>query len=158
MSLLPLFRWMDSIQFFKGSWSDYLGPGLNTIHLLSMVVFTGALLIVDLRLLGGVLKRHPVAPIARDAQPWLVGGLLMLVATGIPAVFASAMAEYRNPMFWYKMYFLLAGLIFTFTVRYRVARADEARIGRILPKVVGLVSIALWGTVAASARLIMLLA
>jgi len=157
MSLLPLFQWMASVPFFQGTWSDYLGPGLNVVHLLAMVVFTGALLIVDLRLLGGVLKQHPVAPIARDAQPWLVGGFLMLVATGIPAVMATAMTQYRNPMFWYKMYFLLAGIIFTFTIRHRVARADEARLGPIWPKVVGLVSIALWGTVAASARLIMLL-
>jgi len=157
MSLLPLFEWMAGLPYFGETWGSYIGPGVNVVHLLGMVVFFGALLIVDLRLLGGVLTRHPVAPIARDAQPWLIGGFLTLVVTGIPAVMATAFGQYNNPVFWFKMYVLLAGTIFTFTIRHKVARADEARVGPIWSKVVGLVSIALWATVAASARLIMLL-
>lgn len=157
MSLLPLFQWMASLPYFEETWGTYVGPGVNVVHLLGMVVFFGALLIVDLRLLGGILTRHPVAPIARDAQPWLIGGFLTLWVTGIPALMATALGQYYNPVFRFKMYVLLAGTIFTFTIRHKVARADEARVGPIWPKVVGLVSIALWCTVAVSARLIMLL-
>lgn len=157
MSLRPLFEWMSGLPYFGETWGTYVGPGVNVIHLLGMVVFFGALLVVDLRLLGGVLTRHPVAPIARDAQPWLVGGFLALVVTGIPAVMSTALGQYNNPVFWFKMYVLLAGTLFTFTVRHAVARADEGRLGAVWPKVVGLLSIALWSTVAASARLIMLI-
>ena len=156
MSLLPLFEWMDAVPFFERSW-QYVGPAVNLVHLLSMVVFAGAILIVDLRLLGPVLPRQPVRQVALDAQPWMVGGFVMLVITGVPAVIATALGEYYNPVFWFKMYTLLVATFFTFTVRHRVARVDEARVGAVWGKVVALVSIGLWATVAASARLIMLL-
>lgn len=156
MSLLPLFEWMEAVPMFDDSW-QYVGPAFNLVHLLSMVVFVGAMLMVDLRLLGQVLPRRPVAQIAREAQPWLVGGFLMLVATGVPAMIATALGQYYNPVFWFKMYVLLAATVFTFTIRHTVARADEARVGAVWGKVVALLSIGLWATVAASARLIMLL-
>ena len=55
------------------------------------------------------------------------------------------------------MYVLLAAIIFTFTVRRGVTRADEARVPPVLRKVVALVSIVLWMSVAAGGRLIMYL-
>jgi hypothetical protein len=157
VSLLPLFEWMDSLPYFEETWGTYLGPGLNIIHLLAMVVFAGAVLIVDLRLMRVVLTRYPVGQLAGDARPWLIGGLAGLVLTGIPAVMATALTQYYNEIFWFKMYVLVAGVIFTFVVRQRVIRA-EASVGPIVSRLTGIVSIALWGTVAASARLIMLLA
>jgi hypothetical protein len=51
---------------------------------------------------------------------------------------------------------LAAGIIFTFTVRRRVAMADESSIAPFWRGVVGIVSITLWAVVAATARLIML--
>ena len=158
MSLLPLFEWMDQLSYFKETWSTYLGPGVNIVHLLAMVVFAGAVLIVDLRLLGVILTRYPVRQVARDAQPWLIGGFGGLVVTGIPAVMATALAQYYNEIFWFKMYVLVAGVIFTFIVRQRVVRAHEGSVAPAWSKLVGIISIAIWATVAASARLIMLLA
>lgn len=148
---------MDGLPYFEETWGTYLGPGLNIVHLLAMVVFAGAVLIVDLRLMGVVLTRYPVRQVARDAQPWLVGGFAGLVVTGIPAVMATALAQYYNEMFWFKMYVLVAGVIFTFIVRQRVVRRDGS-VGPAWSKVVAIISIAIWATVAASARLIMLLA
>jgi len=66
------------------------------------------------------------------------------------------MMQYYNSTFWVKMDILLVGLVFTFTVRHKVAMADETRVGH-WAKVVGLVSMVLWGGVAMAARLIMLL-
>src|SRR5688572_26670833 len=114
---------MESLAVFGGS--VYLGPALNIIHLMGMVVFLGAILIVDLRLLGTGLRRQPTAAVARDAQPWLLGGLIVLVFTGIPATMATATQQYGNSIFWVKMYLLSLGLVFTFTVRRRVAFAEE---------------------------------
>jgi hypothetical protein len=52
------------------------------------------------------------------------------------------------------MYFLAAALIFTFTVRRKVASAAEGGFRPLTGKLVGLLSIGLWGSVAASGRLI----
>ena len=153
--LRPFFEWMYGIGIYKSS--IYLGPGINLVHLVAMCTFMGALLMVDLRLLGTGLTTQPVKQVARSAQPWLIGGLVMLVVTGIPAVMTVATDEYQNPVFWFKMYVLLAAVIFTFTVRRTVTRADEARVPPVWRKLVALVSIVLWMSVAAGGRLIMYL-
>jgi hypothetical protein len=153
--LEPFFEWMYGIGIYKSS--IYLGPGINLVHLVAMCTFMGALLMVDLRLLGAGLTNQPVKQVARNAQPWLIGGLIMLTLTGIPAVMTVALEEYASPVFWFKMYVLLAAVIFTFTVRRQVASADEARMPPVWRKLVGLVSIVLWMSVAAGGRLIMYL-
>jgi hypothetical protein len=135
--------------------SIYIGPGMNLIHLMGMVMFLGSLMIVDLRLMGLGLTNQPTKVIARDAQPWLIGGLVVLVLTGIPALMATATSQYTNSVFWVKMYLLGFGLIYTFTVRRRFAFADETSAGAA--KVVGFVSILVWLSVAALARLIMMI-
>ena len=66
--LQPLFEWMYGIGVYKSS--IYLGPGINLVHLVAMCTFMGALLMVDLRLLGAGLTSQPVKQVARSAQPW----------------------------------------------------------------------------------------
>jgi hypothetical protein len=156
MYLLPLFEWMERHAPLR-EWWPYVGPAFNLVHLLGMVVFAGALLMVDLRLLGGILTRRPVAAVARDAQPWLLGGLAALVATGIPALMATSLGQYYNPVFWFKMQVLFVGAVFTFTIRRHIIFSEDGRVGRGWMKLVGALSLTLWAAVAASARLIMLI-
>ncbi len=144
---------MESVGVYSAS--PLIGPIVNLVHLLCMVTFIGALLIVDLRLMGTGLTGRPVREIARDAQPWLAGGFIGLVLTGIPAVMSTATLQYTNRMFWFKMYLLAVACVFTITVRRRMTQTDEVR--GALPRIVGLLSIVAWLGVAASARLIMLL-
>jgi hypothetical protein len=137
--------------------SAYFSAVINVIHLLGLTMFAGSLLIVDLRLLGGGLKKQPLAQVARDAQPWLLGALLLMVLTGIPQIMLTPTKQYYSPYFWLKMEVLPIALIFTFTIRRMVAMADEGRVAPIWRKLVGLVSIALWTVVPVCGRLIGLL-
>lgn len=151
--LESFFQWMEAQAVYAGS--PYIGPIVNLVHLLAMVVFMGALLIVDLRLLGLGVRSQSLARLARDARPWLLGGLFVIVLTGIPQLMERATDQYETSTFWLKMYLILFGLIWTFTVRRSAVRQDEPR--GAWPKVVGLVSILVWASVASLARLIMLL-
>jgi hypothetical protein len=83
MSLLPLFTWFENSalgQAIRGS--QWLFPVIESVHLLALVVIAGAVLVVDMRLFGLGLRRQPVAQLARDAQPWLVGSLMVMLVTG----------------------------------------------------------------------------
>jgi hypothetical protein len=150
---MPFFEWMEAQAVYAGS--PYIGPVVNLVHLLSMVLFMGALLIVDLRLLGLGVKTQSVARLARDARPWLLAGLAGIILTGIPQLMERATDQYETSTFWLKMYLILFGLIWTFTVRRAAVRTDEP--SGAWPRVVALVSILVWASVASLARLIMLL-
>src|SRR5262245_16361470 len=138
---------MEELAVYRGS--IYLGPGVNLVHLVAMVTFMGALLMVDLRMLGTGLTRQPIRQLARSAHPWLMAGLVGLTLTAIPAVMSTATQQYANNIFWVKMYILLAAVIFTFTVRRYAARADEPS---SWTRIVAIVSIVLWLSVAAGGR------
>ena len=156
--LLPFFEWLDTLRV--GDWistSSYAAPLINVAHILALVMLFGSLLIVDLRLLGRGMTQQPVAKVARDARPWLIGALICMLLTGIPQVLSLPIREYYSPFFWMKMRLLLVALIFTFTLRHKVTMADEARVGPVWSKIVGRVSIGRWTWIAVEGRLIGLL-
>jgi hypothetical protein len=155
--LLPFFQWIEKLPFTEVLRSvDWYGAMINVFHLLALVLFFGGLLIVDLRLMGKGLTKDPLAQVARAADPWLYGGFLGLLVTGIPQLMLQPIKEYYSDIFWYKMYVLAAAIIFTLTVRRMATQADEAKLG-MWGTLIGLVSIILWFGVAIPARLIGLL-
>ena len=83
MSLLGFFQWCEQSGIGEAiRKSAWLFPLIEAIHLLGLGLIGGAVLVVDLRLLGLGLRRQSVAQVARDAQPWLLGSLMLMIATG----------------------------------------------------------------------------
>jgi hypothetical protein len=132
----------------------WIGAMINVLHLLALAVFAGALVILDLRFMGAGLTREPLSEIASQARPWLMMGFWALVVTGLGQLALQPVKEYYSDMFNFKMKVMLVAIIFTFIVRPRLARMDEARLGRVWGKLVGLASLTLWAGVAIPARLI----
>ena len=153
--MLPFFQWLESFGF--GAGSEYTVAFINVAHLLALTVFIGAVLVVDLRLLGRGMRQQPVADVASNAQPWLIGGFLTMLLTGSLQVLATPMKAYYSTNFWLKIELLIVALIFTFTIRRMITRADERRVGPIWGKLVGITSIGLWSYIAVQGRLIGLL-
>jgi hypothetical protein len=154
--MLALFQWIErSALGTSVNESLYAFALIESVHLLALAVIGGAVLIVDLRLLGFGLKRLPVSQVARAAQPWLIGSLIAIIVTGFP-LFASLAAGkyYVNEAFWYKMYFLAAATIFTFTVRQRIAMGDEVRATSAVGKLTAVASLVMWSGVGVMGRAI----
>ena len=151
--LLPFFEWCEQLwlgQFIVGS--NWLFPVIESVHLLGLALLGGAILVVDMRLLGLGLKNHPVTELAREARPWLNGALVVMIATGVPLFLSEPIKLYYNQSFWNKMTALAIGLVFTFTIRARVTETASVRHTARRQAVVGALSLALWFTVAASGR------
>lgn len=125
---------------------------IESIHLLALAAIGGAVLLVDLRMLGLGLKSQSVPDVARAANPWFVGSLLVMLATGIPLFISEPTKCYYSTPFWVKMTALLLAMGFAFTVRRTVTRRDERRVRPVVYKLVALASLALWFSVGASGR------
>jgi hypothetical protein len=151
--LEPLFQWLNNLEISQAiNQSLWAFAVIQAFHLVALAVLVGSVLIVDLRLIGG-LGQQPLAQLARDARPWLIGALVAMVFTGMPQLMSNAMRVYYSDWFWIKMTLLAIAIVFTFTLRHRVTQLDESRIG-VKGKIVGLVSIGLWVAIAINGRLI----
>ena len=146
--LLPYFQALEAGSIGEAIRdSTWLFPFIEAFHLVGLALIGGAVLLVDFRLMGLGLRRQPVAELARDAQPWLIGGVLFMIGSGVPLFLAEAIKCYYSFAFWTKMAALALAIIFSFTVRRRVALAGEARVTPFWMRVVGATSILLWSTV-----------
>ena len=155
MSVLEFCRWVQySAPLVAMRSSPWLFPVIATIHLMGLALIGGAVLVVDLRLLGLGLQSQPVAGLARDAERWLLRGLLVMVSTGILLFMCFATKYYYLTFFWVKMAALLLVIVFTLSVRRRVAMANEADVSPVRSKLVALVSLSLWTIVAVGGRYI----
>jgi Family of unknown function (DUF6644) len=153
MSLLPFFTWCESSavgQAIRNS--QWLFPVIESVHLLALILIAGAILVVDMRLFGLGLRRQPVAQLAHDVQPWLVGSLVVMLTTGILLFLSEAIKCYYSLAFSVKMTSLLLAIIFTFTVRRKVALADESRVRPLWNKLVAVISVMLWSGVGIGGR------
>lgn len=143
--------WPISKVINESSWIFAL---VQAFHLVSLAFLAGAVLMVDLRLLGKGFSSQPTASVARDTRPWLLGSIVAMVLTGIPQFISLAPKEFESPYFRWKMALLLTVLVFTFTIRRYVAYAPEGRFGGGVGKIVAIVSIGLWTSIAINGRLI----
>jgi len=150
---LPFFQWCETTALSGAlKASPWAFAVIESMHLLGLSVIGGAVLIVDLRLLGFGLKNQPIADVARAAFPWLVGSLAVMLVTGVLLFLSEPLKCYASTPFWVKITSLALAMLFTFTVRRRVTQADEVRVRPIWFKMVALVSLALWFGVGAGGR------
>ena len=153
MSLLTFFQWCEASgigeTIRKSSW---LFPVIEAIHLLGLGVIGGAVLVVDMRLLGLGLKRQSAAELTRNAQPWLVGSLVLMIITGGLLFLSEAIKCYYHDAFWFKMSCLFLAIVFTFTIQRKVTMTDETRLSPVWSKVVAIVSVLLWAGVGIGGR------
>ena len=152
--MAPWFEWLEK------SWlgtsvngSTWAFAAVEAGHLLALVVLGGAVFLVNLRLLGLGLSEERVKDLAVAARPWLFWGLAAVTATGVPLLASLALDKYYvNPAFWWKMYFFVAAILFTFFVQQPLAMGDERRSSSALGKAVGVITLVLWAGVGIMGR------
>ncbi len=155
MSLLEVFQWIQySPLLVAMRGSPWFFPMIAGIHLLGLAMLGGAVLLVDLRLLGLGLSRQPVAVLARDAERWLMASLAVMLPTGTLLFMCFATKYYYLTAFWVKLASLVLVLAFTFVVRRPLIMSGTSNMNPLRGKFLGLVSLSLWIIVALGGRLI----
>ena len=154
MDLLPFFQWCYSTALGETiRESLWLFPVIEAFHLIGYGLILGAVLIVDLRLLGAGLSRQPAAQLDASVQPWIICGVAAMAVSGILLFLSESIKCYYSAAFWIKMACLLLALIFMFTLRRRAVgsvKADDRP--PMQARMTALVSLALWFGVAWGGR------
>lgn len=91
--------------------ATWLFPLFNSLHVISITLMLGALLMLDLRLSGVAATRYPVKVLSRDFLPWVWTAFVVAVLTGLGLFITRASAHVLNPAFQWKMVLMaLAGI------------------------------------------------
>jgi len=153
MDLLPLFQWCYNTPIGEGIRnSTWLFPVIEAFHLLGLGLTAGAVLVVDFRLLGVGLRKQSVAQLWANTQPWLLGSVTLMFASGTPLFLSESIKCLYSFAFWVKMTSLFLVLLFTFTFLRRVAQMDMASDRPQLGRVTAVISLVLWFGVAWGGR------
>jgi hypothetical protein len=117
-------QWRISKAIGESLWNS---PVDLALHLVGLAFLLGAVMLVTLRLMGLGITKTSLAPVARSARPWFIGGMVFMILTGLPQLMQNASREYYSEYFWRKMYFLAASLVVTIiSIRY-MTRQPESR-------------------------------
>jgi len=149
---LWLFEWLEQtgpgVVVRESTW---LFPVIESVHLLGLCLLGGAILVVDLRMLGLGLSRQSIAELHRQLRPWLLAAACVLLATGVLLFLSEAVKCYYSQSFRVKMVALPVALTYTATLRARVASAAGTA-ASARTRLAAASSMALWFTVAAAGR------
>ena len=85
--------------------------GVLMIHVLTVSVFVGTAVMIDLRLLGRTMTHVPASQVIARLLPWSEAGFVVMVVTGTLLFYASPLARYENMFFRMKMAALVMALI-----------------------------------------------
>jgi uncharacterized protein YacL len=159
MSPLDWFEWLA-----ETSWSvdlhesQYAYPLIESIHVWTMAVFFGSVVMFDLRLLGVTMRKVPVSEVVDRLLPLTIAAFVIMVISGTLLFYAIPLRSYQSIFFRFKMLLmLLAGLnvwLFHSRVYPKVATWDVEGVPPRRARVAGAVSLVLWIGIIFSGRMI----
>ena len=137
--------------------SPYAYMAANVAHILSLMVFFGAVAVMDLRLAGFFSATWPGATL-RHARIVAALGFAGLLISGFVLLSAEASHIIGNPMFKIKLILILLGLmnigLFEMLVASKVGDLQPQTPMPPAARAIGISSLVIWLCVAASGRLI----
>jgi hypothetical protein len=159
MSLLGFCQWLGSthgsIALHESIWAY---PIIESVHVLTLCLFLGLTVMLDLRLLGAAMVRTPASEIVKRLLPWILAGFAVMAATGALLFFAIPVKTYLNVFFRIKVCFLvLAGVnaaIFQRTISRNMDRWDMDPVPPLRARLAAGISLVLWAGIVVAGRMI----
>lgn len=152
-------QWLEQTQFSTFLRESTLGePIVESIHVLTLTLFLGFAMLLDLRLLGLCLTRRRMSEVLAQFNPYLMVGFTIMILTGTLLFVSDPVTFYPNTFLRIKMVMLIfAGLnvlVFNTTIGRKVDEWDQAPQTPRGAKVAAIVSLVLWAAIVACGRAI----
>jgi hypothetical protein len=116
-------------------------PVLECFHIVGFAFSIGTIAIVDFSLLGIGLRGQSPAQLTRDTWLWTLGGLVVMLFSGLLLFSSDPDMYYLNWAFLIKMVFFISAVTFHYTIHRKAVSSDVPPAnGRL----VAWVSLVLW--------------
>ena len=159
MTPLDFFTWLSQTPWSVDLHESEIAYSIiESVHVWTLCLFFGLMMMVDLRLLGWTMRAVPVSEFVDRLLPWAIAGFVIMVISGTLLVYAIPVRTYQSIFFRGKMVMLvLAGLnvwFFHSRVYPQVAAWDVDGVPPRAARVAGALSIVLWSCIVFSGRMI----
>jgi len=143
--LLHLCRWLQDNSFIAAiNGTAWTAASLEIIHYFSMFILVGAMVIVDLRVLGLVGRRQDATQLADLLFPWIWISLALNFVSGFLMFAGSATSYYRNDIFYDKIAVVLLAIVANVIVHQKVRKWGQLQAMPASAKLAAFISIGLW--------------
>jgi hypothetical protein len=127
---------------------EWLVPIVETLHVISLAMVFGSIVMVDLRLVGAASRNSAVSRLSGEVLPYTWGAFICAAVTGTLLFISKAHVYFANLQFQLKfLCMLLAGVnmaVFHFGAYRRVREWDERHPPPRAARLAGALSIVLW--------------
>jgi hypothetical protein len=112
VSILGLCEWLQNLPWASGiKHSAWQFPVIESIHSLAISALIWPAALLDLRLLGLVMRQRSVSQVASQFLPWVWAGFSVMVLSGTVLFASEAVKCYNSPFFRVKVVLIgVAGL------------------------------------------------
>jgi hypothetical protein len=107
---------------------DWVIPAVQSVHIVTIAALMGAVLVVNLRLLGLMERAQPVRALMDHYLPLIAAAILILALTGAILIIGEPTRALFRFTFWLKMGLVAAASLLTFALS-RLARTPMALAG-----------------------------
>ena len=159
MSLSNFLQWLSETAFsmwLRGStWAE---PVIESIHVLTLTLFFGFAVLLDLRLMGVSMRQRRASQVLAQFNPWVKASFAIMIVSGTLLFWGDPASFYTTIFFKIKMVMLVLAianvLIFDRTARRTIAEWDIDRDPPRAAKAAAIISLVLWVAIIAAGRAI----
>jgi putative copper export protein len=123
-------------------------PAIQSVHIIAIGLLVGALLMLDMRVLGLLSKDQTVTQVNDRYAPWIWGAIVVLAISGCLLIVGEPRRELLSFSFWVKMTLLAIGiaivLAFQFYLKANAAMWKDTGEPTPLTKFFAILSICIW--------------
>jgi hypothetical protein len=157
--VLGFCQWLESTRWSIALHESIWGyPIIESVHVLTLCLFLGLAVMLDLRLLGVTMLRTPASEVMGRLLPWTIAGFAIMVITGALLFYAIPVKTYLNVFFRVKVLFLLlAGVntaVFHLTISRSMSEWDLDPVPPRRARLAGGLSLVLWAGIVVAGRMI----
>ena len=123
-------------------------PIIQAVHIIGISVVMGTIVLLDLRILGLAVPSQAISEMTQRLMPWLWYALATNLVSGAFFVFARPNRYFNNPIFGWKLSFLISAV--TLTLIFHLMSKSQEDFWELNPsrklsaKAIALVSLGLW--------------
>jgi hypothetical protein len=159
MPVSTFLQWLADTSF-SGALRDstWAEPVIETIHVLTLTIFLGFTVLLDLRLLGVTMHHKRVSEVFNELNPPIIDAFLLMVATGGLLFCGDPVSFYGTIFFRVKMTMLVLALanilIFRLTLGRHMGDWEQNPNTPAMAKLAAVLSLVLWAAIIAAGRAI----